>query len=162
MSPISLLAPQKLQTVLLSNLPAILQALAVAGGVTVPAVEHGQILLSSAPPDLADSATQFSYPRICLYSSGIKNNQIEKFRTLSGSVSVVAEIWSSDNFVTETEKWIHFYVDAYIAVLEGCVGDLGDGLYFPGGFDVQFQQPKRGGFGFTQMAKVTCNLMVSR
>lgn len=162
MQPLTLLAPKKFADMLANQFGAELQATASQNGVTVPAVSLDQICLSSAAADLADGASQLTYPRICLYSGGVKSNQIEKFRTISGSVAVIAEIWSSGNFVTDTDSWIHFYVEAFLSVIANQAGDLGDGLYFPGQFDVQFQQPKRGGFGFAQMAKITCNLMVSR
>jgi hypothetical protein len=161
-TPLSLLGPTKFAEVLGLQFGSELQALTSQNGITVPPIPLDQILLSSASPEMADGASQFTYPRICLYSGGLKNNQIEKFRPVSGSVAVVAEIWSSGNFVTDTDRWIHFYVESFLSVIAKNTGDLGDGLYFPGQFDVQFQQPKRGGFGFAQMAKVTCTLMVSR
>ena len=41
-------------------------------------------------------------------------------------------------------------------------GRLGDGMFFSGVYDVQFQSPKAGGLGFVQSAKITCSLNVSR
>lgn len=164
MLPLTLLAASKLADVLSAE-SALSNAIAAAGrenNLNVPTIGPHQILLSSAGPDLADMVNQFSYPRICLYSGGVRNNHIEKFRSLSGSISVIAELWSSGNFVSDTDRWIHFYVDAFTTLLGNSIGDWGDGIFFPGTFDVQFQAPKRGGFGFLQMARITCNLIVSR
>ena len=164
MLPLTLLAPQKVVDLLLTD-SALSNAIAAAAEqneVLVPNINAEQVLLSSSPPDLGDLVNQFSYPRICLYSAAVKNSHIEKFRTLSGSIAVVAEIWSSGNFLTDTGRWVHFYVDAFTTLLGDNIGDWGDGVFFPGTFDIQFQQPKRGGFGFLEMAKITCNLTVSR
>ncbi len=164
MLPLTLLAPKKIADLLSfeSAFSNAVAAIAQANQVVVPGIEADRIILSSAAPDLADLASQFSYPRVCLYSSGFKNEHIEKFRSLSGSILVIAELWASGNFVTDADSLIHYYVDAFTTVLGDNLGDLRDGLYFPGVFDIQFQQPKRGGFGFMQMAKITCTLTVSR
>lgn len=164
MLPLTLLAPNKIADLLLleSAFSKAVMAIAQANQMIVPAIGADRILLSSAAPDLADMANQFSYPRICLYSGGFKNEHLEKFRCLSGSIIVIAELWTSGNFVTDSDSLIHYYVDAFTTVIGNNIGDLGDGLYFPGLFEVHFQQPKRGGFGFLEMAKITCTLTVSR
>ena len=164
MLPLTLLGPTRLADILNADAAyakAILTA-AEVNQLAVPGIEASQILLSSAAPDLSDLVNQSSYPRICLYSGGFRNDHLEKFRSLSGSLAVIAEIWTSGNFVNDTDRWIHFYVDAFTTLVGNNIGDWGDGLYFPGPFEIQFQQPKRGGFGFTQMAKITCTLAVSR
>ncbi len=164
MLPLTLLAPQKVVELLVSD-QALSNAISAASDqnqMLVPNISPEQVLVSSAAPDLADLVNEYYYPRICVYSSGLKNSHLEKFRSISGSISVVAEIWTSANFLSDTDRWIHFYVDAFTTIMGSNIGDLGDGLFFPGTFDMQFQPPKRGGFGFLQMAKVTCNLTVSR
>ncbi len=111
---------------------------------------------------MGDKSLQFTYPRICLYSTGLKNTHTEKFRSLSGTISVIAEVWASGNLLQNTDKWIHFYVEAVTNILRQNIGDWGDGMFFSGTYDVQFQPPKAGGFGFVESAKVTCNVNVSR
>ncbi|MFL6463805.1 MAG: hypothetical protein ACJ73N_05280 [Bryobacteraceae bacterium] len=109
-----------------------------------------------------DRDIQFTYPRVCLYTSGVKNTQMEKFRSLSGSLTAVADVWASGNLVGDTDQWIHFYVEAITNILRKSVGDWGDGIFFPGVYDVQFQPPKVGGLGFAQIARISFNLNVSR
>ena len=75
---------------------------------------------------------------------------------------MIAEIWASGNLVTETDQWIHFYVEAMTNILRQNIGDWGDGIFFSGIYDVQFQTPKAGGFGYVEAAIVTCSLNVSR
>ncbi|MDQ2843303.1 MAG: hypothetical protein M3Y72_20150 [Acidobacteriota bacterium] len=127
----------------------------------IPTITAGQVVLSSAAPDLADKNMQMAYPRVCIYSSNSKNTQIEKFRSFSGSVSLVAEIWASANLVNQTDEWIHFYVEAVAEILQLNSGDWGDGMFYSGAYEVQFQPPKAGGLGFVQSAKLTFSLNVS-
>jgi hypothetical protein len=130
--------------------------------VNVPSIGITQIVLSSVSQDMGDKDVQLIYPRICLYSAGIKNTQIEKFMSLSGSLAAVADIWASGNFIGDVDQWIHFYVEAFTNVLRRNIGDWGDGVFFPGAYDVQFQPPKPGGLGFVQAARITLSLNVSR
>lgn len=164
MLPLTLLAPQKIVDLLLAgaSFARAVEESAQENVLMVPPIADSQITISSASPELADLVNQFTYPRMCIYSGALRNEQVEKFRSLSGSITVTSEIWSSGNMLSDTDRWIHFYVDAFTRVMGNAIGDLGDGFFFPGKFDIQFQQPKRGGFGYLQMAKISCNLLVSR
>jgi hypothetical protein len=158
------LAAQKLSD-LLTGTNALQQHLSVIANATnsnVPSISGSQVVLSSIGPDIADKSLQLSYPRICLYSSGLKNTQAEKFRSLSGNLSVIAEIWASGNLVNDVDQWIHFYVEAMTNVLRQNIGDWGDGVFFSGVYDVQFQPAKPGGLGYVESARVMCSLTVSR
>ena len=164
MLPLTILTAQKFSD-LLTNDNALQQqvsAIAASANMTIPAIGTAQVILSSASPDIGDKNIQLTYPRICLYSSGLKNTHLEKFRSLSGTVSVIAEIWASGNLVSDTDAWIHFYVEALTDILRQNIGDWGDGVFFSGVYDVQFQPPKAGGVGFVQSAKVTCSLNAGR
>ncbi|MBV9301371.1 MAG: hypothetical protein JOY62_18685 [Acidobacteriaceae bacterium] len=164
MPPLTLLAAQKVSD-LLTNANALSQqinAIATSSNVTLPVISPDQIVLSSASADMADKDLQFTYPRISIYCAGLKNTQIEKFRSLSGTISVTVELWASSNLLQETDQWIHFYVEAMTDILRQNIGDWGDGIFFSGVYDVSFQAPRVGGLGYSGSAKVTCNLNVSR
>ncbi len=164
MLPLTILATQKVSD-LLTNESALQQEIAAIAGscnTNVPAIESTQIILSSASQDINDRDMQLTYPRICIYSSGLKNTQAEKFRSLSGSLMVVADLWTSGDLISDVDRWIHFYVEAFTNVLRENISDWGDGIFFPGAYDVQIQSPKPGGLGFAQMARITFNLNVSR
>jgi len=163
MLPLTILAAQKLSNLLTirDTLQQQIAELAAACNLNIPTIAATQIVLSSASPDISDKSIQLTYPRVCLYSEAAKNLQTEKFRSLSGTIAVIAEVWASANLVTDSDQWIHFYVEALTDVLRQNIGDWGDGFFFSGIYDVQFQAPKAGGLGFVQSAKVTCNLNVS-
>jgi hypothetical protein len=164
MAPLTILAIQKVYDLLTSGsaLQQEITALNNSCNVNVPAISAAQIVLSSVSQEMGDMDIQLSYPRVCLYSAGIKNTQIEKFMSLSGSLGAVADIWTSGDFIGDVDQWIHFYVEAFTNVLRKNIGDWGDGVFFSGVYDVQFQLPKVGGLGFLQAARVTFNLNVSR
>jgi hypothetical protein len=162
-TPLSLLAAQAFLSKL-TNANALQQQLTMttAGlGISVPTIGTAQVILSSAAANLADNNIQLSYPRVCIYSTGLKNNQLEKFRSFSGQVMVTAEIWASGDLVTDVDTWIHFYVESVAAILQRSIGDWGNGMFYAGAYDVQFQPPKTGGLGFVVSAKLSFTVNVS-
>ncbi|MBV8553390.1 MAG: hypothetical protein JOY54_19000 [Acidobacteriaceae bacterium] len=163
MLPLSLLAATKISNLLTSSnaLQEQISSLASSAQSDIPVINSTHVVLSSASPDLADMNAQLGYPRVCLYCNAIQNKQSEKFRSFSGTIAAVAEVWASANLVTQVDQWIHFYVEALTELLRAQRGDWGDGFFFSGKYDVQFQPPKSGGLGFVQSAKVTCTFNVS-
>lgn len=163
MLPLTLIAAEKV-AILLTNGAALqtqISTIAALANINIPTIDPTQVVISSVSPDLADRDVQLSYPRVCLYSNAVKNAQIEKFRSFSGAVGVVAEAWASGNLVTQTDQWIHYYVEAITSILRANVGDWGNGLFFSGKYDVKFQQPKAGGLGFVESAAITCSIEAS-
>lgn len=164
MLPVTILTAKKLADLLRNGNALEQQIIAIAGSehLSIPGIPSSQVRLSSATAEMGDKNLDFTYPRICLYSTGIKNTHIEKFRSLSGTVSVTAEVWASANLLQDTDEWIHFYVEAMTNILRHNIGDWGDGIFYSGTYDVQFQPPKVGGVGYVESAKLTCNVNVSR
>ena len=164
MLPLTILAAQKLANLLTTQnaLQQEIGNLATSTNVLIPSIPPGQVVLSAALPEMGDKDLQLTYPRVCLYSAVMKNSQVEKFRSLSGTVSVVAEVWASGNLMSDTDHWIHFYIEAVTNILRRNIGDWGDGIFFSGIYDVQLQAPKAGGIGYVEAAKVSCVLNVSR
>jgi hypothetical protein len=164
MLPLTILAPQKILNLLTAGnaLQQEIETISGSTNIILPIITSAQVVLSSASPDLGDRDLQLTYPRVCLYSAAVKNTQIEKFRSLSGTISVTAEVWASGNLITETDQWIHYYVEAVTDILRQNIGDWGDGIFFSGIYDVQLQGPKIGGLGYVESAKVTCSLNVSQ
>jgi hypothetical protein len=167
MTPLSLLAAQTLLAKLTTgaspgdDLTGLISAANTALTTSVPPIPVSEIVLSSAAPDLADRNVQLTYPRINIYTSGLKNTQVEKFRAFSGTLTVVAEIWSSGDFVSQSDTWIHVYTECCSELLQKSVGDWGNGLFYSGAYDVQFTAPRPGGLGFVQSARLTVSLGVS-
>lgn len=163
MLPLTLLAARKLASLLTTNdlLMQTIVSLAQSVGLAIPLITSNQVVMSSAAREIGDREIEFDYPRVCVYSVQMKNAQQEKFRSFSGGIVVVADIWSSGNLLDDSDQWIHYYVEALTSILRANRGDWGDGFLFSGIYDVQLQPPKVGGFGYVQLARVTCGLNVS-
>jgi len=163
MLPLTLLAASKVAGLLTTNdlLAQTITSLAQEAGITIPLISSDQVVVSSAARELGDREIEFNYPRVCVYSSQMKNTQEEKFRSFSGGIVVAADIWASGNLLDDADQWIHYYVEALTAILRANRGDWGDGFLFSGIYDVQLQPPKIGGFGYVELARVTCGLNVS-
>jgi hypothetical protein len=163
MFPLTLLTTNKLLNLLTANnaLPQAINVNAATDGVIVASLSVGQITASFIGPDIGDLDLQLSYPRVCVYTNQVVNNQREKFRAFSGIAAVVADIWASDSLEQPTELALHFYVEGLASLLRANIGDWGDGCRYSGIYEVHMQTPKTGGAGFVQLARVTCNLEVS-
>ena len=163
MLPLTLLATNKLLNLLTVN-DALSQAVssnAAASGVDIPFLSTSQIIRSYVNPDMGDLNLQLTYPRVCIYTSQVANNQREKFRAFSGVITVVADVWSSSSLEQPVESALHFFVEGIADILQTNLGDWGDGFRYSGVYGVQMQPPKTGGLGFVQLARVTCNLNVT-
>lgn len=97
MLPLTLLATNKLLNLLTVNdaLSKAISSNAASSGVDVTPLGTQQIISSYVNPDMGDLNLQLTYPRVCIYASQVANNQREKFRAFSGTVSVTADVWSS-------------------------------------------------------------------
>ena len=164
MLPLTMLTAQKTADLLtrMNAIEAEVNLLAVQTGQSVPTLKSSQVFVTSTPAAMADLQQQLGYPRISIYSNRIKNQQLEKFRSLSGTATVIAEIGVTADLVDQVDLWIHFYVEAVANILRRNTGDWGDGVFFSGTYDVEMQVPKTGASGFLQTAKVTCELNISR
>jgi hypothetical protein len=88
MLPITLLAATKLAGLLKASaaLEANVNELAAANQTTVPIIPSTQVFVSSAPVGAADLQPELAYPRVNVFAARLKNNQAERFRSVSGSV----------------------------------------------------------------------------
>jgi hypothetical protein len=163
MVPITFLTCTKFADLLTTNnaLQNGITALNAQYNLSIPFIPNENVVLSSASADLADLSVQLSYPRVCVYPVSLKNAGLEKSRSLSGNVLITADILASADLVNDTDQWIHFYVHAITTLLRASAGSWGDGVFFSGLYDVQFQPPKVGGLGFVLLARLNLNLLVS-
>jgi hypothetical protein len=163
MTPLSLLGAQTFLTKLTSGDALEQQIMLISNNANaqVPPIRSERVVLSSIPMEVADKNVQLGYPRVCIYSSSVKNYRTEKFRSFSGEVAVAVEIWASGDLITDVDTWIHYYVEAVAEILQESAGDWGSGMFYSGDYDVQFQVAKPGGLGFVEAAKLTFFLNVS-
>jgi len=163
MTPLTLLGPQKIVSLLTTNsaLQTAANAIAAQTGQVLPPIDNSQILVTSITPDLADKNAQLTYPRVCVHATQVNNTHMEKFRSFSGGIVVATDLWFSGNLITPTETGLHYYLQGIASILQANEGDWGDGFYYSGLYDIQVQPPKAGGFGFVESARITFSFDVN-
>ena len=74
---------------------------------------------------------------------------------------MAVDVRVSQDRLENIEAVLHRYVDGITLVLDNNRGDWGNGIYYTGGYDINFQAIKHGGKNFLQSAKVTFAVNVS-
>jgi hypothetical protein len=100
------------------------------------------------------------YPAVFVYCERMANTQREKFATVSGSLDLVVEIRASGNSVGAVSDQALAYAEAVMKVLDCHKGEWGDGIHYCGGYEVAFQQIKRGGTQLIQVSKIAVPLQI--
>jgi len=132
-----------------------LDTLAQIQAVPLPPLLGRQIAAQNMSVDLSERSSNIKYPAVCVYCDKITNSLTEKFRTFSGSASLVVEVRLSQDKLDGLESALELYVDAITQILDQNRGDWGQGLFYAGGYEVSFGPVKQGGRNFIQIAKIT-------
>jgi hypothetical protein len=132
--------------------------LAEESAIELPPLRQTQIRAGNISAELADRSGSNHYPTFQVYCERISNQMKEKFRTFSGKIHLVIEVRSSHDRLEEVENRTRICVEAVVATLSGTRGDWGDGLFYSGGYDIQYGPVKHGGRNFLQVAKVSIEL----
>jgi hypothetical protein len=130
-------------------------------GIEFDSITSSQVIAQNVAPDLAERTAGVTYPAFYVYCDRITNSLAEKFRTFSGAVRMVIEARVSQDRLESVGGELQSYVEAVTAVLDANRGDLGQGLFFAGGYEVTFGPVKHGGKNYIQTAKVVFDLNVS-
>jgi hypothetical protein len=143
------------------GLPAAVEALRLQQGMMLPMIATQQIIAQNVSPDISEQSTANRYPLIYVYCTKVVNQLREKFRTFSGDAQMVVEVRVAQDRLDQIETNLQAYVDATAQVLDNNRGDWGDGVFFPGEYEITFGGVKHGGNNFLQIAKVSFLLEVS-
>ena len=111
--------------------------------------------------DLAEKAATVRYPVVHVYCDRVTNKLTEKFRTFSGTASVVAEVRVTHDHVCDLQRELAFFVDVVTEVLHRSRGDWGSGVCYTGGYEVAIQPVKRGGRSYLQAALISLDVQIS-
>lgn len=121
-----------------------------------------QVAALQAPAELMEKARGAKYPAFLVYTERVRNELREKFRTFSGSADAVIEVRVTDDRLEGISEALQRHVEAVTLILDGARGDWGDGVYFGGGYEIEYGAVRSGGRNFVQAAKVSCELKVSK
>jgi hypothetical protein len=138
------------------------EAGSTVGALTVAGYEGATMRAQNAAADLVERAGGARYPMVTVYCEKVVNSLREKFRSFSGTVEIAIEVRHSQDRLEGMEEAIEQQTDAVTTALAASRGDWGDGMYYAGGYEVSFGRVARGGKNYTQVAKVTFEIGVSR
>ena len=136
-------------------------AVAEVENVILAEIGAGEIVEANVAAEIREKSVTTHYPAVHLYCERVANTLKEKFRTFSGIAAVVAEVRVSRDRLDGIEQDVQMYVDAVTRVLDQRRGDWGGGMFYTGGYEVDFGAVKRGGKNFLQTAAIQFDVHVS-
>ena len=134
----------------------------VAGDSRLSAIGIRSIAAHNISVDVGEKSGNAQYPALLVYCDKLSNGLKEKFRRFSGKAHLVVEVWHSQDKLEGLEAHTQVYVDAVCALLDDSRGDWGEGSFYPGGYDVNYESVVRGGRNLLQKAKVSFDVEVSK
>jgi hypothetical protein len=143
------------------GLPEKVGALLLTRDIGTPRISAADIQERHVAADLVEKTSGVRYPAVYVYCERVVNELREKFRTFSGKADLVVDIRVSHEHMDEMQASLQTYVEAVTDVLDKKRGHWGTGVFFSGGYQIQFGPIKRGGRSFVQSAKVELTVNVS-
>jgi len=134
---------------------------ALDAGINLAPIPTPYVVTQNMSIEMWERASVVKYPLIQVYSDRVRNLLTEKFRTFSGKIRTVAEVWVSQDRIEGLEVQLRLYVDAVTQILDANRGSWGQGAFYTGGYEVTFDPVKQGGKTFLQVAKVTFEVDMS-
>jgi hypothetical protein len=135
--------------------------LMAAGEVRLTEISGTDILERHVAAELAEKTSGVRYPVVYVYCEKVVNDLREKFRTFSGTADLAVDIRVSHEHMDELQASLQTYVEAVTDVLDRKRGHWANGVFYAGGYKIQFGPIKRGGKNFIQSAKVELTVNVS-
>lgn len=120
-----------------------------------------EIRVENVSLDVAEKSL-VRYPAILVYCEKLTNTLKEKFSVVSGTLSLAIEIRASGNSIAAVSEQSSAYAEAVMKVLDCHFGQWADGVQYCGGYEVGFQQMKRGGTQLIQVTRITVPVQISQ
>ncbi|MGA2328558.1 MAG: hypothetical protein ABSH05_19965 [Bryobacteraceae bacterium] len=144
-----------------TGLPYRVAALAARESVELAAIDSRQVIGQQVAYETAERTAGVMYPAVYVYCEGLTNLLTEKFRTFSGKAHMAVEVRVTHDRLEQVSKNLQYYAGAATEVLDAQRGDWGSGMFYTGGYKVEFGPIKHGGKNFLQAAKVQFEVDVS-
>jgi hypothetical protein len=150
-------ATSKLVQVLTSTggLNTNLAALAQAESVTVLPVASQFVFTENVSSDVAEKSGEVKYTAVYIYCDKVVNSLKEKFRSFSGNLQMEIDVRVSQDRLEGIERVSQLYAGAVTQTLTQIRGDWGQGLFFPGAYEISLGPVKHGGRNFIKSAKIS-------
>jgi hypothetical protein len=144
-----------------TGLPFTVASLSARENVELPQIGAAQVASQNIAFEVAEKTAGVTYPAVYVYCDGLTNSLKEKFRTFSGKAQMAMEVRVSYDRLDTLARDVQYYAAAAAEVLDSSRGDWGDGMFYAGGYKVDFGPVKRGGKNFLQAAKISFEVDVS-
>lgn len=143
------------------GLASAVQEIAIRENTTLAGIAASQVIAGNVAFDLAERTAGVNYPAVYVYCEGLANLLKEKFRTFSGKAHMAIEVRVSHDRLEVVGNELQFYTEAVTRVLDENRGEWAPGMYYMGGYKVEFGPVRHGGRNFLQAARVRFELEVS-
>ena len=143
------------------GLPYRINQMSLTAATPFPSIAGSDILERHVAADLAEKTSGVRYPSVHVYCDKVVNELREKFRTFSGTADLVVDIRVSHEHMDNLQPMLQGFVDAVTDILDNKRGQWATGVFYTGGYKVQFGPIKRGGRNFLQGAKVELTVIGS-
>lgn len=144
-----------------AGLPARIAALVAEERIDLATIPANQVIAQQVAFETAEKTAGVLYPAVYVYCEGITNTLKEKFRTFSGRAQMVIEVRTTHDHLEKVSSSLQYYAGAVAEVLERNRGCWEEGMFYTGGYKVEFGPIKHGGKHFIQTAKVKYEVEVS-
>jgi hypothetical protein len=139
----------------------IAQLSSLEGAHDLPLISNCDIVERHVAAELVEKTSGVRYPAVNVYCERVVNDLREKFRRFSGTADLVVEIRVSHEHMDPLQAALQIYTEAVADVLERKRGKWAPGVFYTGGYTVQYGPIKRGGRSFLQSAKVELTIQGS-
>jgi hypothetical protein len=143
------------------GLPDRIAKLTAASQFEIGPITAVDILERQVAADIAEKTSGVRYPAVHIYCPRIVNDLREKFRTFSGTADLTVEMRVSHEHMDDLQAMLQTFVEAVTDILDKKRGRWVPGVFYTGGYTVQFGPIKRGGRNFLQAAKVELTINIS-
>ena len=137
-----------------TGLPQAVGAIAERERLELAQIGAEQVVGQQVAFELAEKSAGVKYPAVYVYCQGVANLLKEKFRTFSGKVYMAVEVRVTSDRLEDVSRGLQAYASAVTDVLDAHRGEWAPGMYYAGGYKVEFGPIKHGGKNFLQAAKV--------
>ena len=130
-------------------------ALAQAAKIDLSPLPSQHFFTGNVSSDIAEKSGEIKYAAIYIYCDKIVNSLKEKFRSFSGNLQMEIDVRVSHDRLDGIERVSQLYADAVTQTLSQIRGDWGQGLFYPGTYEISFGPVKHGGRNFIKSAKIS-------
>jgi hypothetical protein len=140
---------------------ANIAALQQSENVALALIAAKSFFTENVSSDIAEKSLEYKYAAVYIYCGKIVNSLKEKFRTFSGVIQMEIDVRVSQDRLEGIDRKSQLYTDAVSQTLNQNRGDWGQGIFYPGGYEISFGSVKHGGRNFIKSAKISLDLDAS-